>query len=454
MPRGRVLVVDDDSTVRTVLCDLLEEDGFAVKSAKSAEEALQKVNRHRFDLVITDVRMTGIDGLELQRRVKASQEHTEVVIITGYGDIPMSVRAMREGAFEFLTKPFASIDQVVMVARRAVEKAQMAAELERLSTSSLVKDGLDELVGRSPKMQVVYQKIEQLARTDSTVLLLGETGSGKEITARAIHKLGRRKRAPFIAINCGSLPESLLESELFGHTKGAFTGASCSKIGLFAAASGGSILLDEIEAAQEHTQVSLLRVLDTKEVRPIGSSKTQRVDVRVFASSNQDLETLVEEGRFRKDLYFRLISAIITLPPLRERPGDIPLLAEYFVRLHCKAHNKPLKRFSPSALEALCRYSWPGNVRELKHAVEHGVIFSNSPLITLKNLPESIASAHGKSQTPFPTLEEIERDHIQQALRLAGFNKAKAARMLGLTRQSLYRKLERYCLQPDPVSDR
>ena len=449
--RGRVLIVDDDDSIRSILCEVLGQDGFSADSASTAEEALKKVSMKDFDVVITDVRMSGMDGLQLQHKIKAQIDHIEVVIITAFGDIPMSVQAMKQGAFEFLTKPFRSVDHVVLVARRAAEKAQMAKKIERLTDSLERQDRFEELVGASQPMQVVYRRIAHLAKTDSTVLLLGETGTGKEMTVKAIHNLGRRKNAPFVAVNCGSLPESLLESELFGHAKGSFTGASSSKLGLFASAAGGSILLDEIEAARESTQISLLRVLDSKEIRPIGSNKPQKVDVRVFAASNENLEARVESSSFRKDLYYRLISAIITLPPLRERRSDLPMLEEYFLKLYCKTHGQRQKRLSRRTSELLMRYDWPGNVRELKHAMEHGVIFSSGLVISPRDLPEAIASTASAQTGAFITLEELERKHIEEALRLTAFNKANAARLLGLTRQSLYRKIEHYELAPSAL---
>jgi len=448
--RGNVLVVDDDQSIRSVLCAVLGEDGFNTTSASGAEEALGKVGNGNFDVVITDVRMSGMDGLELQRRVKAQDEQVEVVIITAYGDIAMSVQAMKQGAYDFLTKPFDTIDHVVLVTRRAAEKAQMARRLQRLADAFAPRERLSGLVGASEPMQAVYRRIVQLAKTDSTVLLLGETGTGKEMTVRAIHNLSARKDAPFVAVNCGSLPESLLESELFGHTKGSFTGASSTKLGLFASASGGSILLDEIEAAKQGTQIALLRVLDSMKIRPIGSSKSQKVDVRVFAASNDDLESRVEDGSFRKDLYYRLVSAIITLPPLRERRSDVPILAEYFLRLYSKTYGLPKKRLSPRASELIMRYDWPGNVRELKHAIEHGVIFSSGPVVGPRDLPKAITSCPAPAS--FIPLSELERRHIEEALRLSAFNKARAAKLLGLSRQALYRKIERLGIELESVT--
>ncbi|HUT03176.1 MAG TPA: sigma-54 dependent transcriptional regulator [bacterium] len=444
--RGNVLVVDDDESIRSVLCEVLGEDGFSATSASGAEEALRKVgNGKDFDVVITDVKMSGMDGMELQRRVKERSDYVEVVIITAFGDIPMSVQAMKQGAFEFLTKPFGTIDHVVLVTRRAAEKAQMAKKLQRLTDTFEPRDRLSGLIGASEPMQAVYRRVVQLAKTDSTVLLLGETGTGKEMTVRAIHNLSARKDAPFVAVNCGSLPESLLESELFGHTKGSFTGASSSKLGLFASASGGSILLDEIEAAKQGTQIALLRVLDSMKIRPIGSNKSQKVDVRVFAASNDDLEARVEDGSFRKDLYYRLVSAIITLPALRERRSDVPILAEYFLRLYCKTYGQATKRLSPRASELIMRYEWPGNVRELKHAIEHGIIFSSGPVVGPKDLPKAITFC--PNHASFVPLAELEKRHVEKALQLSAFNKAKAAKLLGLSRQALYRKIERYGLE-------
>ncbi|MCD6326069.1 sigma-54-dependent Fis family transcriptional regulator [bacterium] len=451
---GRVLVVDDDADIRSVLEEVLSDGGFNVDVAVSGEEALVSLSSTEYDLVITDVRMAGMDGLELQRRATALSEHTQIIVISAFADIPMSVLAMRQGAYDFLTKPFASIDRVVMVARRAVEKARMAAKIEQLAASVSKKDQFEQLIGASSEMQMVYQRIRHLAKTDSTVLLLGETGTGKELTAKAIHNTGKRKDAPFIAVNFGSLPESLLESELFGHTKGSFTGASSSKMGLFAAASGGSILLDEIEAAHESTQIALLRVLDSKEVRPIGSSTPQKVDVRVFAASNEDLESRVESGTFRKDLYYRLISAIITLPPLRKRRADLPLLAEYFLIQHCKTHGSAQKQLSPRAHELMMSYEWPGNVRELKHAIEHGIIFSNGPAVLPKDLPKAMRDKTLAASKRFLKLADIEREHVERALQLSAFNIAKAAKLLGLTRQALYRKIERHGIGPDTQNDR
>ncbi len=441
----RVLVVDDDAGVCGAIASAVQQEGAAVSTAASGEEALKLAGDSRFHLMITDVRMPGMDGIELMQRLKEANQEMETIIITGFGDVPLAVKAIKDGAYDFITKPFTHVSQIVKSAERAIEKMSMQNEINELRSRVRGVDSFESLVGGSLVMQKVYERIAQVSPTDSTVLIQGETGTGKELVACAIHARSRRAEGPFIAVNCGSLTESLLESELFGHLKGAFTGALSTKIGLFEAASGGTIFLDEIDSTSQHTQVGLLRVLHDKQVRPVGSVSAKKVDVRIIASTQNDLFKLTEEGKFREDLYYRISAITISLPPLRERIEDLPLLAEHFLKIACERASKQPRHLSPKALELLTGYRWPGNVRELENVIEQAVLFSQRPVIRPSDLNIFIQkerTVRGKEM--LKTLDNLEREHILRVLTFTCKNKAQAAKILGIPRTTLYQRMKKH----------
>jgi len=442
---ARVLIVDDDTEVLRLMTSAIERAGATVGTAASGEQGLEMAANSDYDLMITDVQMPGIDGIELMRRVKELIPDMETIVVTGHGDIPLAVKAMKEGAYDFITKPFADIRQVVTAAERALERTAMEHEIEELRSQVKGVNSFESLIGGSPQMQRIYQQIDYVATSDSIVLVQGETGTGKELVAHAIHNRGDRASGPFIAVNCGTLTEALLESELFGHIKGAFTGAHATKIGLFEAAAHGTIFLDEIDSTSQHTQLGLLRVLQDKEVRPVGSIATRTIDVRIIAASQRDLFKVTEEEKFREDLYYRISAITISLPPLRERIEDMPILADHFFKIEAEKGAKRPRRLSPKAMELLMGYRWPGNVRELQNIIHQAVLFSKKPVITRADLNMFIQKerlARGKQS--IKSLEDIESEHIQQVLRFTRQNKAQAAKLLGIRRGTLYQKMKKY----------
>ena len=394
----------------------------------------------------------GVSGIDLLLQVKQRWCETEVIIMTGHGDIDTAVRAIKEGAYDYVTKPLHA-EKFAIDIQKALERKRLSEDLERLRRRTESRCSLGSLVGRSPAMLSLYGQIEQVAPASTTVIILGESGTGKEVTAREVHNHSSRRGGPFIAVSCATIPSTLLESELFGWTRGAFTGASASRAGLFEAADGGTLLLDEIVAATTRAQLGLLRVLQEREVRRIGSTESRKVDVRVIAATNADLEKAIEEGAFRTDLYYRLNGVTLRLPPLRERPEDIPLLAEHFL---CRYHDKlrrPARTLSPRAQELLCGYHWPGNVRELEHVIERAAIFASREIVRPRDLPESIQHARsGFAAIGLGPLEDIERNHIRDVLLHTNGNKLKAARILRIPRASLYRRIEKYRLEVEPQS--
>ena len=461
---ARVLVVDDDERICKIIASELQEEGAVVDMAFSGEGALELTQSTEYHLVTTDVRMPGIDGIELMHRLKSQNPDLEVIIITGFGDISLAVKAMKQGAYDFIPKPIQHLSQIVAAAERALEKSAMRNEIYELRSRIGEDNRFESLIGNSLAMRRIYHRIAQVAPTDSTVLIQGKTGTGKELAALAIHARSQRANGPFIPINCGSLSEQLLESELFGHLKGAFTGAISSKIGLFEAATEGTIFLDEIDSMPPHTQVGLLRVLQDKQIRPIGSVSMRKIDVRIVASTQESLFKLTESGVFREDLYYRISSVIIALPLLKERGEDIPLLADHFLKIACQKASKEQYRLLPEAVTSLMNHNWPGNVRELENAMEHAVLFSQKPVITPADIQQLIqiprsdqgdlttgteaASSAGESTgnvsfgIQLPTIEEAKDLLIEEALIRADGNKSAAAELLGMTRQSLNRRIK------------
>ncbi|HPH66837.1 MAG TPA: sigma-54 dependent transcriptional regulator [Kofleriaceae bacterium] len=447
---GKILVVDDEPD----MCELLElglkKRGMQVTWRTNPEEAFELLLNGEFDCVLTDLNMKGLTGLELTSRIVANRPDVPVVVLTAFGSFEAAVAAMRAGAYDFVTKPV-ELDALAMSLRRATERRHLKAEVSRLRQVVAQTQRFDEILGASGAMQRVYTMIDQVAQTDATVLITGESGTGKEMVARALHRRSKRADGPFVAINCAAMPEALLESELFGHVKGAFTDARANKQGLFALANGGTLFLDEIGELSLSLQPKLLRVLQERTVRPIGGQQEVPIDVRLLAASNRDFETMVEEKTFREDLYYRINVVALPLPPLRARAADVLLLAQHFVSHYATVFDKQVAALSPAAAERLVQYSWPGNVRELQNCMERAVAVANFATLGVEDLPEKIRQyeagplpMHAQGHSGVVTVEEVERRHILHVLDLMGGNRTEAAKALGLDRKTLYRKLLRY----------
>lgn len=446
----RVLVVDDESGILDSLRILLKNAGFTPLVAQGGKAGLDALAASAPDIVLTDIRMPGVDGVQLLAAARQQDPDLPVILMTAQATLQSAVQAVNEGAFYYIQKPFRN-DELLAILHRAVEHRRLRVENGALKQEIRRRERGDASrpVGRSRAWQEVLRLAEMVAPTDSTVLIQGESGTGKEVIARYIHELSGRADHPFSSINCGALPEGLLESELFGHVKGAFTGAVKDKTGLFAAASGGTFFLDEIGETTPATQVKLLRVLQHREVIPVGATEPQPIDVRLIAATNRDLEAEIKRGNFRSDLYYRLNVISIHLPPLRERKDDVPLLAEAFLAASAAARNEPPKRLTAEALEALQRYVWPGNVRELENALERAVILSPGEEIGIQALPDRITARTseplvGPKDLANPTLEAIERAYIHWVLANEGGHKTRAAEVLGIDPSTLHRKLARY----------
>lgn len=458
----RVLVVDDDPGLREVLEIVLANAGYDVSSAKSVEEAVNILENLLIDVILTDLYMgkDRLAGLRLLQYLKENQPETPALMITGHGTIESAVEAMRLGALDYLQKPFKSNEEVLLRVARAVEKRVLLRENEAFRLDQSRKARLDTIVGNSPKFSKVLDMVRRVAALPSTVAINGESGVGKELIARALHTLSPRSGKPFVAINCGGIPETLLESELFGYKKGAFTGANQDKEGLFVAADGGTLFLDEIGEMPASLQVKLLRVLDDGCVTPVGGLSSTRVDVRVLSATNRDLAEMVDSGGFRKDLYYRLNVIPITVPPLRERIEDIPLLARHLIARHAKNIGCEEKALSPEALEALTQYSWPGNVREMSNVLERALGLSEQADIRLEDLPPYLLSGPPLERPEATVLHEsgidlealvaeFEMDYIRQALERSHYSQQKTAKLLGLTPRTLRYRLEKYNLSND-----
>ncbi len=451
--RERILVVDDHVEMGRLLADQLGDHGFGVEVAQGGEEALKKARAQLFDLVITDLRMAGVDGLDVLAGVKAQSPDTPVILMTAFGGVETAVEAIKRGAYHYLTKPF-RLDEVLVFVRRALEDQRLRTEHRTLRRTDALRSGFGAMVGKSAKMRALYDLVERVAQADVPVLVRGESGTGKELVARAIHHEGHRKAGPFVAVNCTALPASLLESELFGHVKGAFTGATAARRGLFVEADGGTLFLDEIGDMPPDLQARLLRVLEDGEVRAVGADGARKVDVRIVAATHQDLEARVSDGRFRKDLYYRLDVAQVRLPPLGERREDIPALVEHFLgRAQERNPRAKVKAFSPELLAALCARSWPGNVRELENAVERLVLLGNAQTLGPDALPMSASLTSGGpaegsapgggaplGHTEVVPLRQLENEYIAWAVARCGGNKTKAAELLGIDVSTIHRR--------------
>ncbi|WP_163869505.1 sigma-54-dependent transcriptional regulator [Myxococcus eversor] len=446
---GRVLMVEDEREMRAMLEKGLTRRGYTPVALASADEALARLAGEDFDVVLTDLRMPGMDGLALCERIVLNRPDIPVIVLTAFGSLETAVAAIRAGAYDFVTKPI-DLDALVLVLERAVQHRALRDEVRRLRQQLGRQQDSGAVVGESPAMQQAYALIDRVADLDSTVLITGESGTGKEVAARAVHTRGRRSAGPFVALNCAAMPEALLESELFGHAKGAFTDAKATRTGLFVQANGGTLFLDEVGELPLTLQPKLLRALQERVVRPVGGDTEIAFDARIVAATNRDLELAVEEGRFREDLYYRLNVIGVELPPLRARGNDVLLLSQRFIEQFAARNNKRVVGPSPAAAQRLLAYGWPGNVRELQNCMERAVALTSFEQLTVDDLPERIRNYSQPKVVPentdpseLVTLEELERRYIHRVLEAVGGSRTLAARILGVDRKTLYRKLER-----------
>ena len=447
-----VAVVDDEPGVLLVCRRLLEPAGYRVEVTESPLEALELLRRFPVAVLLTDLEMPEMEGLELLREVKARADDVEVIVVTGHGTVRHAIDAMRQGALDFITKPF-DPDELTLAVEKAVERFALTQEVRRLRRALGERFRLGALVARSEPMTSLFDRVQRFASADVSVLISGESGTGKEIVARAIHAESPRRDGPFVAVNCGAIVEEIFESELFGHVRGAFTGASSDKQGYFRAASGGTLFLDEVTEIPRAMQVKLLRVLQEREVVPVGSTKPEAVDLRLVAASNRHVRDAVERGDLREDLFYRINVVELEIPPLRERRADIPLLARCFVERSAERLGRPAPDLSASAMHALESHHWPGNVRELENAIEHAVVLAGTGPIRPEVLPPAVVARSAEAQPEshgFPTLSELEEAHIDRALRETDGNRARAAALLGIDPKTLYRKLARRSEAPPP----
>jgi two-component system response regulator PilR (NtrC family) len=460
---GSVLIVDDERSMREFLRIALSRAGHEVTVAESPAAAKLAYDDRDFDLVITDLKMPTGSGLDVLDGVKAARPHTQVVVVTAFATPETAIAAMKRGAYDYLTKPF-KVDEIIVVVERALEKRALLRDNLELRAELEGRFRLDRMVGKALKMQQLFALLKKVAPARTSVLIEGESGTGKEMVARALHELSPRKDRPFVAVNCGAIPETLLESELFGHVRGAFTGAVADREGLFAAADGGTLFLDEIGELGSQMQVKLLRVLQERKVKKVGGTVEEELDVRVVAASNRDLEAEVERGAFRQDLFYRLNVIQLLLPPLRQRREDIPLLVEHFVKKHAAQLGNPIAGVEPDAMAALCDYDYPGNVRELENLIERAVTLESSPRITRESLPELKARTPAQPIAPtsgFPpegidldrVMGELEKELLLKALDRAGGVRKEAARLLGISFRSIRYRLAKLGLAGQPGSE-
>jgi DNA-binding NtrC family response regulator len=452
MTSSRILVAEDDRVARELLEEILRRDGHTVEAVADGDQAILRAGKTDYDLVISDVRLgDGAGGMEVLAAFQKDAPQTPIILITAFGDVTGAMAAIQKGAYDYVSKPF-NVEELTTTVRRALERTRLLEENRALRARGGVKDEprIESIVGKSPQMLDVYKMVARVAPTLSTVLVVGESGTGKELVARAIHTHSPRAGQPFVAVNCTALTESLLESELFGHAKGAFTGAVASKRGLFEEAQGGTLFLDEIGDVAGKMQAQLLRVLQEGEIRRVGGSEPVKVDVRVVAATNRDLDQEVKEGRFREDLYFRINVVTIKLPPLRDRPSDIELLVNHFLAKYAARERRADAGIAPEAMGVLRRWAWPGNVRELENVIERALALSKDGVILPSDLPLDVTGVPVTS-TPEggglvddrPSLAELERRYIELILKETGGNKKRAAEILGIDRRTLYRTLER-----------
>ena len=441
---ARILVVDDEPMVCLALTNWLEEENYLTKAVGGGPEAIASLREENWDIVLLDLRMPGMDGIEVLKQVQEIAPQTVVIMMTAYASIPGAVQAMQEGAYDYVVKPL-DVDQLTLMLNRIVEHQQLITENILLRKSLTEQYEFEDIIGRSEAMQEVFETIKAVTDTNATVLITGETGTGKELVARAIHSNSSQRYGPFVATSCGALPETLLESELFGYEKGAFTGADRTKKGRFELAHGGTLFLDEVGDISIKTQIKLLRVLQEKSFRRLGGTESIKVDVRLISATNRDLVAAIEEGSFRSDLYYRLNVVTIQLPPLRERKDDVPLLAAHFMNKYNVEFNKKFDRVDRKAMDFMVEYHWPGNVRELENVIERAIVIDQGPEVKADHLPfcnvEAIPTEEPQS------LQEVERLHIEKMLQRNDWNIAKTARLLNIDRSTLHKKIKKFGLE-------
>ncbi|HKQ05611.1 MAG TPA: sigma-54 dependent transcriptional regulator [Blastocatellia bacterium] len=452
MSKKKILVVEDEHSLRQVIEFQLSEAGYEVATAEDGARGYETLTENLLDLVITDLAMPEMDGLELTRRVKAISPETPVIVITAFGEVQTAVAAMKFGAEDYLTKPL-DWDELRMIIERALKVKDLARENRELRAFIGEQFKPENIIGTSKRMRELYGVVERVSRTDVSVLLLGESGTGKELVAKCIHQNGARRAQPFVTIDCGAIPEQLLESELFGHHKGAFTGAIADKRGMFEEAHGGTVFLDEIGEMPLNLQVKLLRVLQEGQFMRLGENTPRRVDLRVIAATNRDLARMVEDGAFREDLYFRINIVPVKLPPLRERREDVPLLVAHFIEDAARRYSQPQPRLSKDVYRYFHQYPWPGNIRELKNTIERLLVLSNDEEITTDDLPDEIKNVRagaGSLSLNLPEggidLEEVEKEIIRQALEKNGHNQSRTAKYLNITRNTLIYRMQKFNL--------
>jgi DNA-binding NtrC family response regulator len=448
-PHERILVVDDEEQMRDLLVKVLERKGYQVSICGNGTEALAFLEREPVDLVVTDVRMPGLSGMEALRAIKELNPEIVVIIMTAFGSIDQAVQAVKEGAYDYINKPF-KIDEMLLTIEKALEERRLRHEVSALRQELRTRYHFENLIGKSRAMQEIFGLIEQVAGSRSTVMVYGKSGTGKELVAKAIHYNSPRASRAFVAVNCAAIPAELLESELFGHEKGSFTGAIATKVGKFELATGGSLFLDEVGSMRLDLQAKILRALQEREVERVGGTRTIKIDVRVIAATNRDLKKAVEEEAFREDLYYRLNVVPITLPDLKDRQEDIPLLANHFVQKFAQESNPAIREISKEAMAVLMSHTWPGNVRELENVIERAVTLGHGPAVLPADLPPHLAGGANPLERALAreaTLEDLERDYIAMILQRTKGHQIRAATILGIDRRTLYRKIRRYGLK-------
>lgn len=446
--RTRILVVDDELVIRESLSDWLQESGYYVRTVEDGTKALMQVKQREWDIILVDLKMRGMDGIEVMREIKKIHKDLPIIIITGYPTVDTAVEAMKEGAYDYIVKPF-NPEEIDLIIRNIIAHQKLARENIFLRKELKKQYQYKDIIGKSPKMQELLALVRTVAESNTTVLIQGESGTGKEIIARVIHSSSPRADGPFVAVNCAALPETLLESELFGHEKGAFTGAVARRKGKFELANGGTLFLDEIGDMSPKTQAQLLRIIEEQEFQRIGGSKPIKVDVRIISATNKKLEEMIQQGTFREDLFYRINVVTINVPPLRERKEDIPLLVEYFLKKYSIENKKEIQFVDEDALRLLMKHNWPGNVRELENVIERAVVITKNDFISPDELPSSITGSDAVSTAlheydALLSIDELEKRHIIRVLKSCNWNIKKSAEVLKINRTTLYNKMKKY----------
>ncbi len=457
----KILIIDDEKSILDLLSVVFKKEGYRVRATLSAKKALELLNKEEFGLILTDIKLPEMSGFEILKRVRESKPDIAVVMITAYGNVKQAVEALKAGAFDYVVKPF-DVDELKIIVAKALEKKRLQEENILLRKELKEKSSFETVIGKSKKIKQVYSMIEKIAGTDSTILVTGESGTGKELAARAIHSLSPREENRFVSINCGALPENLLESELFGHVEGAFTGAVADKVGLFEVAQRGTLFLDEVGEMAPWTQVKLLRTLQDKKIRRVGGTEEAAIDVRIIAATNQDLKKKISEGKFREDLFYRLNVISFEMPPLRERKEDVPLFVNHFLKKYSMEIGKSMKRIAPDVMKLFESYPWPGNIRELENVIERTVAIEDRETITLDSLPDELLTARKREETDLlfqknfcltSFLDEAAQSYIKQARLLSGGNLKKTASLLGISYRNLRYLIDKYKLKTDQETD-